>query len=117
MHIAGLGNSIRAILCLVVIFFALRKDIRLGIAYITIPVFLVGITTPYAIRNWLVSIFPTSAKVLNGLLLIAFVLVLVFSRKGQADPTWFRITSVALASVYLGCYFWLFSDERLQKEN
>jgi hypothetical protein len=117
MRIAGLGNMIRALLCLVIFFFALRKDARLGIATITVPVFALGVSAPYMIRDRLISMFPLSAKLLNGLLLIIAVLALMFSRKGQLDPTWFRITLAALISIYLGCYFWIFSDERLQKEN
>jgi hypothetical protein len=79
MHIPGLGNSIYAIFSLVFLFLILRREIDLGTAFITIPVFLVGIAAPYYIRNWLVSIYPTSPKLMNGLL----VLWAVFARLGS----------------------------------
>jgi len=110
---AGLKGCLLTLLVAVAVGFAIRKDVEMGLWGYTVGVLVCTACVAYLFRDVLVEHFAVTGVVMNVLLLVALLVGIVGRRWLPQDEAWFRIAAAAFLGTYLGCYFWLMSDERI----
>jgi hypothetical protein len=111
---AGGRNSLRFLGVLVILCFAASKDFNTGLATTTLPIIFAGILVPYFTRDYLVSNIEVISKVMNILVVVAIVLLVIFGRFKEGEPDYVRVLLAFAFSSYIGVYFWMLSDGRVE---
>lgn len=112
---AGVSNSGRFLLVLVMLYFALAKDLKIGLIPITLPVALFGLVGPRVVRDWLIDHFEGIKIIMNLVVVIGVVVAAFVGKSKTAEPESLRIALCAAFSLYIGVYFWVLSDARIQR--
>jgi len=112
---AGGKNCIRFALVLIVLCFAVVKDLQTGLAVVTVPIIVAGLLLPCVVRSWLVDHFEVVRTVLNVVALLCIVAALVVPKQQGVEPSALRIALAAVFSLYMGVYFWVLSDSRIRR--
>ena len=108
-HNAGiLGIGLPLALIVVVVL-----GIRSGFWIYTTPLFVLVFLASYPFRGWLVEHIKGVRAVMNMLAIAAVVAAALLRRSMSSESLWPALVLVGLAGAYLGCYFWLLSDERV----
>lgn len=110
---AGIRGVAFFFIVVIGMFFTLRKDLELGILPLTLFVMGIGGFISYRARSFLVDSLPYTKYALNILLLTGWITLAIFKESLPHDDTWFRVLLTGGFATYLGCYFWLLSDERV----
>ena len=112
---AGAANSGRFLLVMVILCFALAKDLKIGLIPITLPLALFGLLAPRLVRDWLIDHFETLKVIMNLLVILGVVVAAYIGKSKSTEPESLRIGLCAVFSLYLGVYFWVLSDARIQR--
>ena len=112
---AGVANSGRFIFVLVILFFALAKDARIGLITVTMPLALFGLLGPRLIRDSLIDHFDVIKVIMNTFVIAGIVAAAVVGKSKSAEPELLRIALCAVFSLYIGIYFWVLSDARIER--
>ena len=110
----GQNAGIRGILLVIVLVFLVLQDIRSGLWVYTAPLFVLMFVGTYLFRGWLVEHLESVRPVMNTLTILAILLSAILTRSEFSGSLWLTIVVVGFAGAYLGCYFWLLSDERVE---
>ena len=113
---AGLLGIAQTCIILFVLYLALSKDMRLGIAIYTIPSVAILFFATYTIRNKLVDYVELTRKIMNMCALLIIVLFILFAKKFNQENLLFRLFMASFFSSYISSYFWLLSDSRISHE-
>ena len=113
---AGAANSGRFLLVLVLLYFALSKDAKLGLIPITLPLTIIGLSGPRFIRDRLIDHFDLIKKIMNVLVIIGVLAAAYFGKSKAPEPASLRIGLCAAFSLYIGIYFWVLSDPRIERQ-
>lgn len=109
----GQNAGIRGILLVIVLIFLIVQDIRSGLWIYTAPLLVSMFLVTYLLRGWLVEHLESVRTAMNTLAMVA-ILVSVISRGSEFSKSlWLAVVVVGFVGAYLGCYFWLLSDERV----
>lgn len=112
---AGAANSIRFLIVLVILYFALAKDLKIGLILITLPVALCGLLGPRLVRDWLIEHFEVLKMIMNVMVILAVLAAAYFGKSKTDEPDSLRIVLCGIFSLYIGVYFWVLSDSRIQR--
>lgn len=93
--------------------FGLRADFRSGNWVATAPLIFGAIVASYCAREILIDHLSVTQIVMNTMAALAIAAVLFLPRVVGPGPLWLRALTDAYLAGYIGCYFWLLSDERL----
>ena len=112
---AGIRGSgaIRVLLLLFGLGFLVVHDIQSGFWVYSLPLLAATFLVTYLVRNWLVEHFAIARVAMNVLLVVAVVISTIPSQR-ESDSPWLNALIVGFLGAYLGCYFWLLSDERIE---
>lgn len=110
---AGLLGIAQVCIISFVLFFALSKDMRLGIAIYTIPAVAILFFATYIFRNILVDHVELTRKIMNMCALLIIVIFILFEKKFNQENLLFRLFMASFLSSYISSYFWLLSDFRI----
>lgn len=113
----GLLGIAQTCIILIVLYFVLSKDLRLGIAIYTIPSVVILFFATYAIRNILVDYVELTRKIMNVCAFLIIVLFILFEKKFNQDNLLFRLFMTSFLASYISSYFWLLSDARISREH
>lgn len=112
---AGIANCIRLALLAVILLFALQADFQSGLWVMSLPAFAIGLTIPFFSREAILRQFSIVRAVMN---IVAFggIIFAAFLRKGHGfEPAWLRILLAFVIAFYISAYFWILSDEQIEK--
>ncbi|QDT99220.1 hypothetical protein [Gimesia aquarii] len=113
---AGLLGIAQVCIILFVLYSALSKDMRLGIAIYTIPSVAILFFATYMIRNILVDYVELTRKIMNVCAVLIIVIFILFEKKFNQENLLFRLFMASFLSAYISSYFWLLSDFRISHE-
>jgi hypothetical protein len=109
----GENAGIRGILLVIALIFIFVQDLRSGLWSYTVPLFVLMFLVTYPFRGWLVKHLGGVRTVMNSLAIVAIIASVIFRGSAFSESLWFAIVVVGFVGAYLGCYFWLLSDERV----
>ena len=111
---AGWAGAIPfAIVALGLAVFIIPRDIRLGRWGYTLPAFCLPALGAYPIRKLLVEHIANVRRIMNGLVISAAIALAALGRLIPTEELWFSVLLAAFMGAYLGCYFWMLSDEEV----
>lgn len=113
-HNAGTLGIIQTVIVAIVFGLAALKDLSTGDWIFTLPPLIGLFVLAYFVRGVLVN----WRRVVQVSLMIAFaaalITVIFFSPTTAAgEPLWWRVLLSSFVGLYMGCFFWLFSDPRI----
>jgi len=114
---AGVQVLVQTGIVLLILVFAVWRDLQVGYWMYTVPVLLVALGASYFLRSLLVDNFRVVRIVMNVALVAAIIVLLVVGSLWGLKPLWLRLLVAAFVGLYLGCYFWLLSDDRITIES
>jgi len=114
---AGVQVLVQTGVVLLILVFAVWRDLQVGYWMYTVPVLLVALGASYFVRSLLVDNFRVVRIVMNVALVAAIIVLLVVGGLWGLKPLWLRLSVAAFVGLYLGCYFWLLSDDRITIES
>jgi len=114
---AGVQVLVQTGVVLLILVFAVWRDLQVGYWMYTVPVLLVALGASYFVRSLLVDNFRVVRIVMNVALVAAIIVLLVVGGLWGLKPLWLRLAVAAFVGLYLGCYFWLLSDDRITIES
>jgi len=109
---AGTPRLLQTLVVLLLMISALRRDAASGDWVVTVPILLSLQLLAFLIRNILVADARVASWTLNGLL-IALLVTMFILRGAGPEPLWMRATLAGALSFYMGCAFWMLSDDRI----
>lgn len=98
----------------IILLFGIIRDCRTGDVVFTVPVLAAAFGLPYVVRSFLIDNFTIVRMLMNGFALCGIALVMLLPKPVGPEPLWLRVTIIGLLGAYMGCYFWMLSDERVQ---
>ena len=110
---AGGVGCVQCILVSVMLFFFLRADVRNGIGHLTVPLVFVCFFVAYLSRDKLVDNVALVRVAMNSCLVVAVIATFALRDHVILPSPWDRIAGASSLSLYMGCYFWLLSDQRI----
>jgi len=113
---AGLKGCLLTLAVMVATVFAVRKDVQTGLWMYTVATLLVAVGVAYLLRDALVYHVGVTRLLMNFVGTLAIITVAVGRRWLPGEAPWLRLTTAAFLGAYMGCYFWLMSDERIVVE-
>lgn len=105
--------GIRGILVVIILIALVVQSFRSGLWIYTAPLLVVMFLVTYLFRGWLVERFETVRTVMNTLAIVAVIASVILRRLVPSESFWLALATVGLLGAYLGCYFWLLSDESI----
>ncbi len=109
-----LWGRIQAALIVVGLGLVMSESVRRGFWIYTVPLIGLMFLGTYWLRNLMVEHLSAVRPIMNALALVAIVASVLFRGSPFADSLWLNLLLVAFVSGYLGSFFWLVSDERIE---
>ena len=110
---AGAQGILSSGIVSIIVLFGLARDFRTGDWSLTLPVLVATLGLPYIIRNLLVEHFSVMRVVMNGLAMAGIAAVVLLPKPVGPEPLWLRATILGSLGTYMGCYFWMLSDDNI----
>lgn len=89
------------------------QAVQTGAWVYSFPLLAAAFLVTYLIRDWLVDHLEVVRAAMNVLLIVAVIASLIPGIRGSDSP-WLNALMIGFLGTYLGCYFWLLSDERIE---
>jgi hypothetical protein len=97
----------------IILLFGIIRDCRTGDVVFTVPVLAAAFGLPYVVRSVLIDNFSIVRMVMNAFAVCGIAMVMFIPKPVGPEPLWLRLTIIGLLGAYMGCYFWMLSDERV----
>jgi len=110
---SGTFGTIQIIVLAILLFFAIKRDTGSGLWVATVPLFVGSLSIGYPVRHWLIEHFNTVKTVMSIVAVSGIVIYFFF--KPEKETSFIRITFCFLIGTYMGVYFWMLSDEDVQR--
>ncbi len=110
---AGALGIVQVLVLAFVLFFCLRRDYLAGTLFFTLTAMVGGFCVPYGFRHVLIRHAKVIARLMNVVALVGIVYALFLRVEPSDESIVLRTGLAAIMSLYMGCYFWLLSDERV----
>ena len=110
---AGAQGCLFSVIVAVIVSFGLKRDFRMGHWVVTVPILLGSLGLTYLIRSFLVENISVMRIVMNTVAVLGIATVVFLPKIAGPEPLWVRATIVCLLGTYMGCYFWMLSDDRI----
>lgn len=108
------SGAIRWVLLLVGLGFGTVHAVRSGSWVYLLPVLAATLLVTYLIRDWLVEHVAVVRAVMNAVLIVAVIVAMIPGAAEASESPWLEALIFGSLGTYLGCYFWLLSDERIE---
>jgi hypothetical protein len=97
----------------VIVLFGMIRDFRVGHWTVTLPILLATIGLTYTVRSLLVHNMSIMRVVMDALAIAGIAAVVLLPKVAGPEPLWMRALMIAFLGTYMGCYFWMLSDDRI----
>ena len=105
--------GLRGILVVIVLVALVAQDFGSGQWIYTVPLLVMMFLATYLVRGRLVENLESVRTAMNAVAIVAVLAAVILRRFVPSESPWVAIAIVAFMGGYLGCYFWLLSDERV----
>jgi hypothetical protein len=110
---AGAQGCVFCAIVAVIVLFGMIRDFRVGHWTVTLPILLATIGLTYTVRSLLVHNISIMRVVMNALAIAGIAAVVLLPKVAGPEPLWMRALMIAFLGTYMGCYFWMLSDDRI----
>ena len=110
---AGVQGCLFSGIVAAIVVFALIRDFRTGHWVVTVPLLLGTLALTYTIRGILVENISVMRVVMNIIAVLGIAAVVLLPKMAGPEPLWVRALIVGFLGTYMGCYFWMLSDDRI----
>jgi len=110
---AGVQGCVFTGIVAVIVIFGLIRDFRMGHWIVTVPLLLGTLGLTYAIRAILVENISVMRVVMNIIAVLGIAAVVLLPKMAGPEPLWMRALIIGFLGTYMGCYFWMLSDDRI----
>ncbi len=110
---AGVQGCLFSGIVAVIVVFGLIRDFRMGHWIVTVPLLLGALGLTYTIRGILVENISVMRVVMNILAILGIAAVVLLPKMDGPEPLWMRALIIGFLGTYMGCYFWMLSDDRI----
>lgn len=110
---AGVQGAISTCIVGVIVMFGMARDFRTGDWVITAPLLIATFGLPYLVRNFLIDNFSIVRLLMNGLAMAGLAAFVFLPKPIGPEPLWMRVTILGCLGTYMGCYFWMLSDDNV----
>ena len=97
----------------IIVLFGMVYDLRMGHWVVTLPILVAALGLTYTIRGFLVNNVSTMRDVMNIVAIASIAANLLLPKAVGPEPLWLRAMMIGFLSIYMGCYFWMLSDENI----
>jgi hypothetical protein len=98
----------------VIVLFGIARDCRTGDWVVTAPLLLCAFGLPYGVRGFLIDNLSVVRVVMNAFVVCGIAMAVLMPRPVGPEPLWLRVAILGFLGTYIGCYFWMLSDERVR---
>lgn len=98
----------------IILLFGIIRDCRTGDVVFTVPLLATAFGLPYVVRGFLIDHLSVVRMVMNTFAVCGIAMVMFIPKPAGPEPLWLRATIIGFLGAYMGCYFWMLSDERVR---
>jgi hypothetical protein len=110
---AGVQGCLFSGVVAIIVLFGMVRDFRLGHWVVTLPLLLAALSLTYTIRAFLVDNVSIMRVVMNFVAIAGIAAVAFLPKAVGPEPLWLRVMVIGFLGIYMGCYFWMLSDDRI----
>lgn len=112
---AGAGGVVRASVIGLIAVLIASGELADGSGYRVVPILLGTFFASYPARHWMVDHVTLVRGLMNGAAVLAGIIVLVCKMAGVEKLPGLSLAACAFLGGYMGLYFWLLSDPRIER--
>jgi hypothetical protein len=110
---AGTSNILKLFILSVLVLFALKKDIAVGLWLYSFPAFIAGLAIAFFAREFILQQFSVAKIIMNVAAIAGIVFAAIMQRSSGSEPDWLRVSLAFIIAFYVSAYFWTLSDWRI----
>lgn len=115
-HNAGPIATLQSVIVVVIVGLGLTKDFQTGAWIVTLPTIVGVFLFTFLVRGFLIDRMQLVRWVMNVSLLVALLLIFgVGVGSGANASAGERALSLGLLALYMGSFFWMFSDPQVAR--